>query len=96
MLTFFDYLRQRAYESILTGAQEALEFLERKKIQESAEQVQLAFPFKRTSSSPKSSSTSDTSPAQESPAPEQEKLPPPRRRGRPPKKSQGKPSAGKK
>ena len=29
MLTFFEYLRQRAFESVLSGAQEALEFLER-------------------------------------------------------------------
>ena len=29
MLTFFEYLRQRAYESVLCGAQEALESLER-------------------------------------------------------------------
>lgn len=29
MLTLFDYLRQRAFESILLGAQEALEVLER-------------------------------------------------------------------
>ena len=29
MLTFFEYLRQRAFESVLTGAREALELLER-------------------------------------------------------------------
>ena len=29
MLTFFEYLRQRAYESVLAGAQEALDVLER-------------------------------------------------------------------
>lgn len=29
MLTFFEYLRQRAFESVLTGAHEALDFLER-------------------------------------------------------------------
>ena len=29
MLTFFEYLRQRAYESVLAGAQEALQSLER-------------------------------------------------------------------
>ncbi len=31
MLTFFDYLRQRAFESVLAGAQEALELLESQK-----------------------------------------------------------------
>jgi hypothetical protein len=29
VLTFFDYLRRRAYESIVRGVQEALEFLEK-------------------------------------------------------------------
>ncbi len=29
MLTFFEYLRQRAYESVLAGAQEALQSFER-------------------------------------------------------------------
>ncbi|MCA9183018.1 MAG: hypothetical protein KDA51_16260 [Planctomycetales bacterium] len=29
MLTFFEYLRQRAFESVLAGAHEAIEFLER-------------------------------------------------------------------
>lgn len=29
MLTFFEYLRQRAFESVLSGAHEAIEFLER-------------------------------------------------------------------
>ena len=29
MLTFFEYLRQRAFESVLAGAQEALDYLER-------------------------------------------------------------------
>ena len=28
MLTLFEYLRQRAFESVITGAQEALELLE--------------------------------------------------------------------
>ena len=31
MLTFFDYLRQRAFQSVLAGAQEALELLESQK-----------------------------------------------------------------
>ena len=31
MLTFFEYLRQRAFESVLTGAQEALDFLEQQR-----------------------------------------------------------------
>jgi hypothetical protein len=31
VLTFFDYLRQRAFESVLSGAQDALNFLERQK-----------------------------------------------------------------
>jgi hypothetical protein len=32
MLTFFEYLRNRAYESIVAGANDALEFLEKEKL----------------------------------------------------------------
>lgn len=32
MLTFFEYLRQRALESVLSGAQEALDILDREKV----------------------------------------------------------------
>ena len=32
VLTFFDYLRQRAFESVLSGAQDALEFMEKQKV----------------------------------------------------------------
>ena len=31
MLTFFEYLRQRAFESVMAGAYDALELLEAKK-----------------------------------------------------------------
>ena len=39
MLTFFEYLRQRAFESVLAGAQEALEFLESQQALDGAKQA---------------------------------------------------------
>ncbi len=92
MLTFFDYLRPRAFESVLSGAQEALEVLEnspdrnepssgKPRGQESTLGFQPTKPDKQADSSTKSEG-----PASDSEDP----LPPPRRRGRPPRKSRGK------
>jgi len=92
VLTFFDYLRQRAFESVLSGAQEALEVLENRhdrsepspgnsKGKGSKLGFQTAKPDKQAEIAAKSEeSTSD----------DDELLPPPRRRGRPPRKSRGK------
>lgn len=89
MLTFFDYLRQRAFESVLTGAQEALELLESDK---NRDKPQMADP--RTSnrsldfqqgeqSKPAENEPTDGSPAKD----DKDLLLPPRRRGRAQKES---------
>ena len=49
MLTFFEYLRQRAFESVMAGAYEALELLEAKK---SLEEPKAKLPPPRLHSSP--------------------------------------------
>ena len=79
MLTFFDYLRQRAFESVLAGAQEALELLESQKDHsEPPSSPALDFePFKATKQEESKSPTENT------PVEDDELLPAPRRRGRP-------------
>ena len=87
MLTFFEYLRKRAFESIVVGVQNALECLEKE-------------PFNTQSSTPANQPGQVASLNLELPATEKENggekqlatgltgadpLPPPRRRGRPPK-----------
>ena len=92
MLTFFDYLRQRAFESVLSGAQEALEVLEnspnrneptsgKSKGKGSTLGFQPAKPDIKADNSNKSDG---------SPSDSEDPLPPPRRRGRPSRKSKGK------
>ena len=49
MLTFFEYLRQRAFESVMAGAYEALELLEAKK---SLQEPKAKLPPPRLHSSP--------------------------------------------
>ena len=87
MLTFFEYLRNRAYESIVLGANEALEFLEKEKSNPAAACSELpGLPRKR-----KSLDFQPTDPQSENQPQEtasnggaaDEKLPAPRRRGRP-------------
>ena len=87
MLTFFEYLRNRAYESIVLGANEALEFLEKEKSNPAADGSELAgLPRKRksldfqepdqqTDNQPQETACSGESAAED--------LPAPRRRGRP-------------
>ena len=84
MLTFFDYLRQRAFESVLAGAQDALDVLERQKsLREPQKQIPqpsevhgddlTAIPRKKVEGQ-----------SQSAPPEEDEKpIPPPRDRGRP-------------
>lgn len=87
VLTFFEYLKQRAYESILEGAQEAVDFLEAKKDRSTslaeATLANRAAPM-APSREDESSTTAKLSAAEKTPSPDTEKaLPPPRRRGRP-------------
>lgn len=83
MLTFFDYLRQRAYESVLTGAQEALDLLER---QESHSEPK---PTKSSLPAPDATNESPQTEVANTSAADDDLLPPPRRRGRPNKQPKG-------
>ena len=88
MLTIFEYLRQRAFDAVLTGAQEALDFLESQetwnepRAKSNSSRQSLNFqPGKQakpdhTDSTAKDSETSDSD----------DVLRPPRRRGRPQEK----------
>jgi hypothetical protein len=90
VLTFFDYLRQRAFESVLSGAQEALEFLESQKTLNEPKR-KLPRPNQsatddRTQSAPKQvEDKSEKGAAKAS----DENIPPPRDRGRPMNRSKG-------
>ncbi len=94
MLTFFEYLRNRAYESIVLGANEALEFLEQDKSNPNAADSELVgLPRKRksldcTKSEPQSENQKQDSVNDDGTT--DEKLPTPRRRGRPRKGEAGK------
>ena len=85
MLTFFDYLRQRAFESVLAGAQEALELLESQKNRTEPPKHESSLPAPRLASQPgPTSEQTKTNEPQENPsAGDDELLPAPRRRGRP-------------
>lgn len=93
MLTFFDYLRQRAYESVLSGAQEALEELDSQQNRKEGKSPHLKLPAAEPDAQAKRSgeqSGKPTSPASNSES-DDDLLPAPRRRGRPGKQSKGKP-----
>lgn len=77
MLTFFDYLRRRSYESIVAGVHEALESLERD------EHAEATSTEKSPQLSARAPIVSTTEPKHREP---DDTTPPPRRRGRPPKK----------
>ena len=85
MLTFFDYLRQRAFESVLAGAQEALELLESQKNRTEPPKHEPRLPAPRLASQAgPSSEQPKTNAPQENPSQdEDDPLPDPRRRGRP-------------
>ena len=90
MLTFFDYLRQRAFESVLAGAQEALEVLEdqRNHVEPKAvpaPEAKRSLDFRPNEGSKQEEKTSnnDTDAADDDP------LKPARRRGRPHQKRKG-------
>ena len=88
MLTFFEYLRRRAFESIVEGAEEAVDFLEAKTERRSsnAEKALTQTLIKldsereqeRESTPPANAPEGDGLMAESDPS-----LPPPRRRGRP-------------
>ena len=91
MLTFFDYLRQRAFESVLLGAQEALEFLESQKtLSEPTKQLpqlsQIAVGDRTPTAPHPAEKKRENAPAKDSDEP----LPAPRHRGRPMNRWKGK------
>lgn len=82
MLTFFEYLRQRAYRSILAGAEDALEELEGNSPDDerkSADRLLEKFRDGAERNPPIFGAASEDSPEGE----EKTTLPPPRKRGRP-------------
>ena len=86
MLTFFEYLRRRAFESIVEGAEEAVDFLEAKTERRSSNaekalsQTLMKFDSEREQEGSPPSFAGDV----DEPLTEGDpSLPPPRRRGRP-------------
>ena len=89
MLTFFDYLRQRAFEAVVAGVNDAFEYLDSHKSFDSA---RLPKPQKSGSSKPTEGEPANESPASGSHRSSQsdgitksasDKPLPPRKRGRP-------------
>lgn len=93
MLTFFEYLRQRAYESVISGAQEALEELETQQNRKEAKLPNLKLPSADSDAPGEPSGPQSAKPTGSAGNPEREDelLPAPRRRGRPGKQSKGQP-----
>ena len=91
MLTFFDYLRQRAFESVLSGTQDALEFLEKQK---ALDEPKKALPHLAQTLNdgrgPSSTAHATRQPDGASTTNGDEPLPAPRDRGRPMNHSKGK------
>lgn len=80
MLTFFEYLRQRAFESVMTGAYEALELLEAKKSLEAPKEKLppprlRSIPTEAKPSASVSAPNTTPEPAAETEKPETEKAP---------------------
>ncbi len=88
MLTFFDYLRRRAFESIVAGVHDALGSLENEALPSDLAVATDAFGKNKSRNSGPNASDADKSaePRLEASSGSSESLPPPRRRGRPPKK----------
>jgi hypothetical protein len=86
VLTFFEYLRRRAFESIVEGAEEAVDFLEAKTERRSsnAEKALTQTLMKLDSEREQESAPPTNAPDSEGLLAESDpSLPPPRRRGRP-------------
>ena len=90
MLTFFEYLRQRAFESVLTGAQEALELLENQgyfnkpstSITDGPQAIEQSAPTHGANSAAKDSAANQQNEGQTQAAEDELKSPRPRLRGR--------------
>ena len=90
MLTFFEYLRQRAFQSIVVGVQDALDSLEKEpyksQLNATANQPGRAASPNLQGQVTKSEEAGEKQLTLVSTGPDS--LPPPRRRGRPPKSDQ--------
>ena len=91
MLTFFDYLRQRAFQSVLAGAQEALELLESQKDRSEPPKHQSNLPAPRLPSQAgaPAKQPETSSPQANDSGDDDEQLPAPRRRVRPDQRPKG-------
>ena len=85
MLTLFEYLRRRAFEAVIDGTQDALEFLESQKNFDQSEAAKNALAHRSGNPSLQDSSrqTDEAHSAKGGAAADDQPLPPPRRRGRP-------------
>ena len=85
MLTFFDYLRQRAFESVLAGAREALELLESQMEHDEPSNHEPKVPAPRVGAQVgQAAKDAESDRPQEDPAKDDgDLLPAPRRRGAP-------------
>ena len=84
MLTFFDYLRQRAFESVLAGAQDALDVLEKRKaFSESQRQLPDSSESTCNQSKPNPRKRVEDKTAEPPPQGDDKPIAPPRDRGRP-------------
>ena len=84
MLTLFEYLRRRAFEAVIDGTQDALEFLESQKNFDQSEAAKNALAHRSGNPSLQDSSQqTNEAHSAKSGAVDDQPLPPPRRRGRP-------------
>ncbi len=84
MLTLFEYLRRRAFEAVIDGTQDALEFLESQKNFDQSETAKNALAHRsETPSLQDTSRASRDGRPGEAGSTDDQPLPPPRRRGRP-------------
>ncbi len=91
VLTFFEYLRQRAFESIIEGTQEAIDYLESKgerSVPSDVASLSDSLADVAPRQEEENTSNANITAGEKTPSSETEKaLPPPRRRGRPRKES---------
>ena len=92
MLTFFDYLRRRAFESVLAGAQDALAVLESQKNRNEPKsgEPRLPAPAPASQAGPPPSKSENRAPQGRLSLVDDHPLPPPRHRGRPDHRRNGK------
>ena len=92
MLTFFDYLRRRAFESVLAGAQDALAVLESQKNRSEPKpgEPRLPAPAPASQAGPPPKQPDNHSPQGRLSLADDDPLPAPRHRGRPDQRRNGK------